>query len=268
MGARGRAPRPRGGRADGQHFLRSPRLAAELVRETGVGAHDLVVEIGAGSGALTLPLSGCARRVIAVELDPRCVAHLRTAFAGAGAVEVIQANALAVPLPREPYRVVGNLPFSSGTRILRRLLDDPAGDLVALDAILQFEAARKRGSVWPGTLATLGWRPWWDSALVRRIPRGAFAPAPAVDAGVLRVRRRPAPLLPPARRPAFVRMLAAAFALPHRPVGAAVRSAVTPAAWRRLAAERGFAVDARPPDLDVSDWVAVFEARSRGRRPR
>ena len=49
--------------ADSQHFLRDPRLAAQLVREAGVGARDLVVDIGAGSGRLTAELSwDCAPR--------------------------------------------------------------------------------------------------------------------------------------------------------------------------------------------------------------
>jgi 23S rRNA (adenine-N6)-dimethyltransferase len=257
------APRPRGTRADGQHFLRSARLAAELVEQAGVAADDLVLEIGAGTGRLTAPLADRARRVIAVELDPVCVAHLRDSLAGRANVEVVHANALAVALPVPAFRAFGNLPFSAGTRILRRLLDDPGSSLMGLDAILQFEAARKRAAIWPSTLVSLGWLPWWDLTLVRRIPRRAFAPMPGVDAGVLQVRRRDAPLLPSERRPAFIRFLAGGFAAPGRPVAVACRAAIPPSHLRRICEERGLPREARPGELDVFDWVALFGARRR-----
>lgn len=233
-----------------------------------MGAHDLVVEIGAGTGRLTAPLADRARRVIAVELDPGCVEHLRSAFAGRANVEIIHANALAVPLPPTPYRVFGNLPFSFGTRILRRLLDEPASALEGLDALVQVDMARKRAAVWPNTLVSLGWQPWWELSFVRRIPRRAFDPVPGVDAGVLRVRRLAEPLLPAASRPAFVRFLGSGFARSDRPVGSTLRSAVPAAAWRRLAQDRGLPADARAAELDVFDWVSLFAARRRERQRR
>lgn len=268
MGAQRRAPRPRGSRPDGQHFLRSARLAAELVDQAGVGAHDLVVEIGAGAGRLTAPLADRAHHVIAIELDRGCVEHLRAAFAGRANVEIVHANALAAPLPPAPYRVFGNLPFSFGTRILRRLLDEPASALEGLDALVQVDVARKRAAVWPNTLVSLGWQPWWELSFVRRIPRRAFDPVPGVDAGVLRVRRRDEPLLPPASRAAFMRFVGSGFARSDRPVGGAFRSDVPAAVWRRLAQERGLPADARAPELDVFDWVALFAARRPERRRR
>ena len=268
MGVQRRAPRPRGSRPDGQHFLRSARLAAELVDQAGVGAHDLVVEIGAGTGLLTAPLADRARHVIAIELDAACVEHLRAALAGRANVEIIHANALSARLPHAPFRVFGNLPFSFGTRILRRLLDDPAPALVALDALVQLDMARKRAAVWPNTLVSLGWQPWWELSFVRRIPRRAFDPVPGVDAGVLRVRRRADPLLRAASRPTFVRFLGSGFARADRPVGVTFRPAVPPAAWRRMAQDRGLPADARPAELDVFDWVALFTERRREQRRR
>ncbi len=268
MGAQRRAPRPRGSRPDGQHFLRSARLAAELVDQACVGARDLVVEIGAGTGRLTAPLADRAGHVVAVELDPVCVSHLRSALGGRRNVEVVHANALAVPLPHAPFRVFGNLPFSFGTRIMRRLLDDPASALQGLDALVQLDMARKRAAVWPNTLVSLGWQPWWELSVVRRIPRRAFDPVPGVDAGMLRVRRRADPLLSPAGRPAFVRFLGSGFARADRPVGVTFRSAVPAATWRRLARDRGLPPDARAAELDVFDWVALFTARRREPRRR
>jgi 23S rRNA (adenine-N6)-dimethyltransferase len=231
-------------------------LARELVVQAGIGSDDLVVEIGAGSGALTRPLSERAGRVIAVERDPVLIDHLRSRIGRASNVDVVRANALRVELPEDPFRVFGNLPFSFGTRILRRLLDDVASPLVRLDALVQFEMARKRAAIAPSTLASLAWLPWWELTVVRRVPRSAFRPVPSVDAGMLVVRRRQPALLPASRRPAFVRALARGFAT-NRPLRRTFsdREAL---AWSRLADERGIDRDAGAADLDVFDWVALF----------
>lgn len=258
MGAQPRVPRPSGSRTDGQHLLRSAVLASELVQQADIGPGDLVVEIGAGSGALTRPLARRARRVLAVERDPNFVDHLRSAFASRSNVEIVRANALRVPLPQEPFRVFGNLPFSFGTRILRRLLDDVSSPLGRVDALVQLEMARKRAAIAPSTLVSLGWLPWWEFTVARRVPRSAFRPVPSVDAAMLTIRRREPALLQPNRRPAFVRVLARAFAAPDRPAGRAFTGADRDR-WSRLAERRGLIRDARPAELDVFDWVAIFE---------
>src|SRR6185295_9279701 len=110
-------------RARSQHFLRTASLAAELVRDAGVGADDVVVDLGAGSGRLTAALAPVARRVVAVELDPAWVCRLAGRWPN---VDVVQGDALELELPREPFPVVANIPFDRTTDILRRLLDDPA----------------------------------------------------------------------------------------------------------------------------------------------
>src|SRR5206468_1398056 len=205
------------------HSLRSEFLARERVDQADSGSDDLVVEIGVGSGALTRSLVQRARRVVAVERDPKLVEHLRSRRDLRSRVEIVEANALHVDLPDEPFRVFGNLPFSFGTRILRRLLDEVSSPLVRLDALVQLEMARKRSSITPSTLVTLGWLPWWELALVRRAPRSAFPPVPSVDAGVFVARRRHRPLLPDRRRPALLRALDRAFASPDRSIQSSFR---------------------------------------------
>lgn len=108
----------------------------EAVGESGGEAPEgrAVVEIGAGKGAITLPLLAAGARVLAVEVDPRLAAVLREragergfasrlAIVTADALELDFAAALrdfgAVP----PLPVCGNLPFSVGARLLLRLLE-------------------------------------------------------------------------------------------------------------------------------------------------
>jgi 23S rRNA (adenine-N6)-dimethyltransferase len=228
-GKRSRTARDARRRTLGQNFLRNRGLAVRLVRDARISGDDLVVELAAGTGILTGELARRADRVVAVELDPEWARRLLDSFAAVENVLVAQGDALRFPLPGEPFRVVANLPFGRTTAFLRHLLDDPESALVAADLIVQHEVARKRARN-RGTLLTLSWAPWFEFSLGRRIPASAFRPIPAVDAAVLRVRRRAEPLLEPAERSAFAAFLEDAFA-------------------------------ALPSDLAVEDWIALYRRR-------
>jgi len=112
------AVRPRSKRGGGRHFLRSSKLAAELVRGARVQRGDLVLDLGAGGGVLTSALSRAGARVVPIEIDQQLAHDLRRRFP-----QTIEGDALRVPLPHEEFKVVANLPFDGATAILRRLLD-------------------------------------------------------------------------------------------------------------------------------------------------
>jgi 23S rRNA (adenine-N6)-dimethyltransferase len=228
-----------------QNFLRSSRLAEGIVRGLDVRPDELVVEIGAGDGRLTAPLARLTRRVIAIELDPNLAAKLRRRF------DVVEGDALTVPLPREPFRVVGNLPFHCASAILRRLLDDPRLPLLRVDAIVQWEVAVKRASVVPSTQLAAEWGPWWELAVVRHFDASAFEPRPDVDAALLRVLRREHELVAGALAPEYRRFVQRAFA--H-----GLRAVVPPLTLKRIAAAAGFDRTAVPRDLDAYQWAALF----------
>ena len=227
------------------------------MREAGISSTDHVWEIGAGSGRLTAPLAERAEYVVAVERDPILAQGLRRRFGDSRTVDVVEGDVLRVPLPSRPFRAFGNIPFAVTTPILRRLLDDPATPLVRADLLTQLEAARKRAAIAPSTLVTLGWAPWWEFALVRRVGRLGFEPAPSVDAGLLVITRREPELLPPTGRGDYLRLVRRAFDRGSWPVRRSLKDALPPLTWKRLARERGLEVNATPRDLDVFDWVAL-----------
>jgi 23S rRNA (adenine-N6)-dimethyltransferase len=196
----------------GQNFLR-PESADRFVEAAGVTAGEFVVEIGAGSGAITGALARRGAEVLAVEVDRAWADRLRHTYSaahrGGRGVRVICADFVAMPLPAGPFRVVACLPFASTTAILSRLLGGEARDqLQRADLIVQWEVARKRSAVPASTLRSTAWAPWWEFSLGRRIAAKEFRPVPNVDGGVLVVTKRDPALLPPAMAPryeAFVR---------------------------------------------------------------
>ena len=235
-------------REHAQHFLRSSRLAADIIRCLDVRPDELVVELGAGSGRLTAQLARVARRVVAIELDSAWADALRDRFEN---VAVVEGDALRVPLPTEPFRVVGNIPFNRTSAILRRLLGDLDVPLKRADVIVQWEVAWKRASVVPSTLLGLEWGPWYELAVVRRLDASAFEPRPDVDAGLLRIVRREPPLVPVAEAQAYRRLVRQAF-------DRGPRAVVAPLLFKRAATEFGFARGAAARELDVHQWAGLY----------
>lgn len=207
MAGRRWAPPPRHA---GQHFLVSERLAHELVRIAHVTSTDLVVDVGAGNGRLTAPLADVAECVLAVEVDACLVRRLRVRFAGTPSVTVLHADVRDFGWPREPFRVVANLPFGVTTDLLRSLLGAPMRPLAAIDVIVQYGAAVKRTRP-TGHALNIAWAPWWRLHLARRLPAACFHPPPSVDAALLVVRRRDPPLLSAHEFRGFARFVDAGF---------------------------------------------------------
>lgn len=127
-------------RAWGWHPL-SDQWAVRVVAAAGIRAGQLVLDIGAGTGALTAPLVGSGARVIAVEPHQRRAQYLHDRFTGT-VVTVVAADALTLPLPHRSFRVVANPPFSMSTALLRLLLS-PHSRLVAADLVLQRALVRR-----------------------------------------------------------------------------------------------------------------------------
>ena len=174
----------------GAHFLTDRRLIAQLVRASGAGAGDLVLDLGAGYGALTGPLVRAGAWVIAIELDPGLAERLRRRFSGEPLVGVVEADLRAVPLPRRPFHVVASPPFALTTLLCRRLLGDPDVRLTGAELILEWGAARWLSSRQPRDRETARWAARYEMRLVRRVPAASFSPPPRSDAAYLRIRPR------------------------------------------------------------------------------
>jgi 23S rRNA (adenine-N6)-dimethyltransferase len=252
--------------APGQHFLRSSRLAHALVAEAAVANDDLVVDVGAGAGALTRALVDAGARVVALEPDPALACELRRRFAGRD-VTVLEVDARSWRWPLEPFAVVANLPFAGSGAILSHLLRDPTAGLRRADVIVQWELARKHTAVWPATARAVYWEAWFEVLLAGKLASSAFSPPPAVTAGLLRVERRARPRVDPVEHEEYRRFVEDAFAS-RRPLVRALEGRISSRELRRLAPVLGFDADSYPRDLDARQWAGLFAfARGRGNRP-
>jgi 23S rRNA (adenine-N6)-dimethyltransferase len=145
-----------------------------------------VLDIGAGTGALTGPLVRAGARVVAVELHPRRADELARRF-GASRVTVVRADVTELRLPRRPFKVVANPPFAATTAVLKRLLAAHSR-LVRADVVVPLHVARRwtEGRA-PGANR---WRLDYDAWITRTLPRHAFSPPCPGPVAVLTIARR------------------------------------------------------------------------------
>ena len=255
----------------GQNFVIDPNTVRRIVRESGVGSQDVVVEVGPGLGSLTLALLEVVDRVVAVELDELLASRLpRTLTEHAPAVaercEVVLSDALKVTeLPGPPpTALVANLPYNVSVPVLLHLLallPSLERGLVMVQAEVADRLAAKPGSKVYGVPSVKA--AWY--ADVRRagaIGRNVFWPAPNVDSGLVAWTRREPPSTTVPRERVFA-IVDAAFAQRRKALRGVLR-AVAPAADVDAAlAAAGVDPLARGESLTVEDFVRIAEALPR-----
>jgi 16S rRNA (adenine1518-N6/adenine1519-N6)-dimethyltransferase len=216
---RSRGLRPR--KKLGQCFLQDRNILAKIADLADIAGDTTVVEIGAGTGALTEVLAGRARRVLAVEVDPRLTEILRDRFRGRESVEVLHRDVLKVDFSRlageaggEGLTVAGNIPYSLSTPILFHLL---AHRQRIRTAVLMFQRElAERLTAEPGTKA-YGIPTVLVAACARvsgrlDVPAACFYPVPRVHSRVLRFDFLPAPPFAVGGEESFAAVVRAAFA--------------------------------------------------------
>ena len=266
--------RPAPPEPSGAHFLRDRSLISRLAQRSGAGPGSLVLDLGAGYGAITAALAGTGARVIAIERDPRLAARLRRRFAADPHVRVAQADLRSVPWPGREFLVVANPPFAGTTLLARRLLGDPSVPLAGAELILAWGAARWLSAARPRDEETAWWAARYEIRLAGRVGASAFAPPPGTDAAHLSIRPRPLTVLPGGQR-ALRGLLGAAWRDRSRPVELSLPGGLT--SGRSRDALRGAVravIGPRTPaaELTAGQWhevaLLITGARSPAAAPR
>ena len=203
-------------KALGQHFLIDRAALASLVEAAELSLEESVLEVGAGTGVLTIELARRVQRVIAVELDRQMLPLLKESTSPFPQVEILPRDLLQVDpgelLRGQTYKLVANLPYYITALTLRHFLEctHPPSSLVVM---VQKEVAERMAAE-PGDMSLLALSVQFYGAprIIASVPAEAFFPPPKVDSAIIRVDLFQQPPLSGTARDDFFHLTHAGFA--------------------------------------------------------
>lgn len=244
----------------GQHFLKDSAVSERIAGLVHISEGQQVLEVGPGTGALTLPLiQRFGTAVHVVEIDAESVGYLSTVDwidnAHIHAADLLKSSPEALGMTGT-FGLVGNFPYNISSQILFRALDWRS-QVSCCIGMFQKEVAERvcasNGSKVYGILSVL-LQNYFSCEYAFTVGPGAFDPPPKVDSGVIRLVRTP-DTDPDVPYEALKRVVKAAFGLRRKTLRNALRAggfddASIPEEWRGQRAEQ----------LSPSDFVVLTRA--------
>lgn len=187
----------------GQNFLSDDYILDEIIDASEIDSDTCVLEIGPGSGALTMKLAAVAKKVVAVEIDSGLIPLLLSNLSEFNNVSVINADIMNVSLndlfrsefENEKIKVVANLPYYITTPIVMKLLEENPG-FESMVIMVQKEVAERLiaepGGKGCGAI-TYSVNYYCETELITNVPPEAFIPAPKVWSSVIKLKVRNKP---------------------------------------------------------------------------
>jgi 23S rRNA (adenine-N6)-dimethyltransferase len=230
-----------------QHFLRGPRLVAELIGHSNVRKNDVVYDLGAGSGVITSVLARRCRQVVAVEVESQALRTLRQNVGALENVTIVAKDILQLVPPSEPYKIFANIPFHLSATIVRKFTETEHPPK-SMYLITQKQFARK---LVPGDdhftsqlSAEIG--PWFVTRIRKTLRKNDFTPPPAVDTVLLEIKPREQALISGANRTEYCNFVTRCFNDQKY--------------FTRL--KKPFSAELRPSQLTLEQWAALYGAVS------
>lgn len=265
----GRLLRSRGiqpARSMGQNFLVEPEVVSRIAVAARIVPGTLVVEVGPGLGILTRELLDRGAQVIAIELDRELKAFLEHDLAHVDKLTLVERDARHVDVEAlvngAPYQVVANLPYSTGTVIIRRFLDLDHPP-TTMTVMVQREVAERMIATAPNvSLLSLATQLYAEPELVFLVPAEVFLPPPKVDSAVVRLTLRTSPLASPIEREQLFQLATAAFQRKRKTIGNGLSQGLnrTKSDVNHLLEGSGIDPTRRPQAITLEEWIRLAKA--------
>ena len=256
----------------GQHFLIHQATAGKIAAAIHPEPGDVVVEIGSGLGALTLPLSKSGARVIAVEIDSELAAFLHRQFrakTGEGTVGVECMDILKLDLValhdrfKRKLKIIGNLPYNISSPVLFKLME--GADCIQEAVLMLQNEVAERVLAGPGSKdnSILSIMAAYHSERKRfmRIKPSQFHPPPKVDSQVICLTFRKCPLTPRVESPWLLQVVKAAFSHRRKTIKNSLLASnlpdLTPESVSVVLADASIEPQLRPENLDLQDFLRL-----------
>ncbi len=254
----------------GQNFLSDPSTALMILRRTGIKSDDIVLEIGAGLGALTIPAASMARKIYAVDKDPGVLDLLRKEVVAReiSNVDLIRADILQLDINTLARQhdtrllVLGNLPYNVSSQIIIRLIRSRHAVSRAV-IMLQKELAQRLMAL-PGGRdygrITVMLKYCADIRKIAGVPATLFFPRPNVDSQVLEITFKPVPDHPAVNEALLFSVIKAAFSKRRKTLRNALAGSELPLDGQtagQLLEKAGIAPVRRAETLKIAEFVEL-----------
>jgi 16S rRNA (adenine1518-N6/adenine1519-N6)-dimethyltransferase len=250
----------------GQNFVIDPNTVRRIVATAEVSDGEHILEVGPGLGSLTLGLLGAGAQVTAVEIDHALASGLRETVAEyapekAGALTVVDGDALRITVTGEPTALVANLPYNVAVPVLLRLWESVPTLRRAL-VMVQLEVA-ERLAAGPGSRVygvpsvKAAW--YSDVRKAGHIGRTVFWPAPNVDSALVLMTRREPPATTVGRERVF-EVVDAAFGQRRKMLRSSLAGLAPAGAAERALVAAGVDPTARAERLTVGEFARIADS--------
>lgn len=229
-----------------QHFLRSPKLVAELIGHSNIRKNDLVYDLGAGSGVITTALAGRVKHVIAIENEPKVIEKLRHNTQMFDNITIINDDIENVVRSKDAYKIFANPPFSLSSKIIEKFVftNNPPKSIYL---IVQKQFALKivpSDTRFTSRLGVLIY-PWYSTRIRKPLKRSDFTPPPNVDTVLLEIRKRDTPLIESNQDQAYINFVKTMFQDNE--------------AFRKVAGKfLENRPSVKPSELPIETWLMIF----------
>lgn len=247
----------------GQNFLVDPEVVGRIVDVAATSDGDRVVEIGPGLGILTRELLGRGAQVVAIELDRELVRFLERDFEGVDSLTLVERDARHAevePLVGDAdYHVVANLPYSTGTVIIRKFLELPHPP-ATMTVMVQREVAERMIATAPNlSLLALATQLYAEATLAFIVPPESFLPPPKVESAVVRLELRETPLASPIEIERLFQQATMAFQRKRKTIsnGLSQGLEITKSEAEVLLERAGIDPTLRPQAVSLEGWIAL-----------
>lgn len=178
----------------GQNFLIDKSALKRMVEAADLQLGDSVLEIGPGLGALTQELAKRAKKIIAIEKDPKMVGILKETLKDFKNVEIIQGDILKFPIPSSKfqvssYKIVANLPYYITSPVIRKFLESK-NHSKEMVLIIQKEVAQRICATPPKmNLLAVSVQFYAKAKIISFVSKKSFWPQPKVDSAIIKISR-------------------------------------------------------------------------------
>lgn len=247
----------------GQNFLHDPNALQKIVSTAELQPGETILEIGAGTGALSVHLAQTGSPLVAVEIDDRLLPILERQLRDFSQIRIVHGDILDLNLHDlvgdAPYVVVANLPYYITSAILRHLLEASHKPRALILTIQQEVAERLAAKPGDMSLLAVSVQFYGKPQLITKLNPAAFWPRPDVSSAVVRIDVYDRPVVDVPSEELFFRVVRAGFGQKRKQLKNSVSTGLGlshPEA-AELIVEAGIDPSRRAETLTLEEWAAI-----------